>query len=135
MAKHLTDTSVGEMPSQFAYLVQMSVLNYGKEEEREAEMSPDGCNPGARAARRACPAVASGPEPGSRQDFGKGNLDQGHPGAKGTLLAEAHPRCSASVSPHLSDVNKPGPQSETLLARCRAGSLPSLPGRASRGQV
>lgn len=34
-----------------------------------------------------CPAAASSPEQGSRQDFWKGNLDQGHPGAKATLLA------------------------------------------------
>ena len=59
----------------------------------------------------------------------------GPPRGKGNAARKAHPRSSASISPHLSDVNKPGPQSETFRAPAVALVVCPLPGSAARGQV
>ncbi|XDB48256.1 hypothetical protein AB1E18_001839 [Capra hircus] len=54
---------------------------------------------------------------------------------KAKAAGEAHPHRSASISPHRSDVNKPGPQSETFRVPTVLLGVCPLPARAARGQV
>lgn len=82
-----------------------------------------------------CPASASGPGAGLSAILLERKPGTGPPRGKGNTAREAHPRCSESISPHHSDVNKPGPQSETFRGLSLALGLCPVPGSALRGQV
>lgn len=82
-----------------------------------------------------CPAAASGPGAGLSAGLLEGKPGLEPPRGKGNAARQAHPRGSASISPHLWDVNKRRPQSETFRAPAVALGLCPLPVSASRGQV
>lgn len=82
-----------------------------------------------------CPAAASGPRAGLSARLLERKPGTGPPRGKGNVAREVHPRCSESISTHHSDVNKPGPQSETFWGLSLALGLCPLPGSALRGQV
>lgn len=86
-------------------------------------------------ARPECRAAGSGPGAGLSAGLQERKPGTGPPRGKGNAARQAHPRCSASISPHLSDVNKSRPQSETFRAPTVALGLCPLPGSASRRQV
>lgn len=76
------------------------------------------------------PTAASGP----RGALGRTSGRKPGPGprqGKENAAREAHPRCSGSISPHPSDVNTPGRQSETFRAPAVALRLYTLPESAT----